>query len=571
MQCDFERASDYVPAALDATKWDALKPLYEALAARPVNSPDELERLILDRSELDAATSEAAAVLYINMTCHTDDEATTKAYLDFVENVQPKLKEVGFELDKKVAQSPHAGALDTKRYEVLLRDTRVGVELFRPENIPIETDLAKLEQEYQSICGQMTVTFRGEEKTLPQMARYQEETDRPTREEAWKLVAERRLKDREKVETLFDSMVQKRHESAKNAGFDNYRDYMFKAKRRFDYTPESCHAFAEGVEKVCVPALRRLNAERKKALRIDVLKPWDLAVDVKGRPPLRPFETADDLVEKSKRVFRRLDPGLAEMFESLCGGGCLDLDSRKGKAPGGYQQNRDRMRTPFIFMNAAGVQRDVETMMHEAGHAFHSILCRRDPLLAYRAEIPLEFAEVASMSMEVATHDMLDEFYTNKEDAQRAVRVHLEQLASIMPWIATIDQFQHWMYTHPSHTREGRKAMWLELNDRFGPAVEWTGLEQYLEVSWQRQLHLFGAPFYYIEYGIAQLGALQLWLNFRKDRSRAIGAYKRALALGGSRPLPELFEAAELRFDMGPGMIKSLWAEVESELKRLPV
>jgi oligoendopeptidase F len=570
MLSEFVRASDYVPAGLDASKWEQLEPLYRELIGRAVTSKRSLEQLILDRSELDAKVSETHSVLYINMTCHTDDAQHRDAYLAFIEHVLPRLKEAGFELDKKIVGSPYAKELDPYRYEVLLRDMRAGVEIFRQENVPIETEIDKLSQEYQTICGAMTVQFRGQERTLPQMGRFQEETDRATREEAWRAVAERRLRDREEIEAIFDKLVGLRDTVAKNAGFADYRDYAFKARRRFDYTPRECDAFAEGVEKVVVPALRRLNAERKRLLGVETLRPWDLAVDVKGRAPLRPFEGAEQLVERTRRVFSRMDPALGAMFESLCGGGCLDLESRKGKAPGGYQSNRDYMRRPFIFMNAAGLQRDVETMVHEAGHAFHSLLCRNDPILAYRSDIPLEFCEVASMSMEMTTHGFLDEYYEDRADARRAVRVHLENLATLLPWIATIDQFQHWIYTNPGHTREQRRAKWLELNARFGPAVDWTGLEEFLGSAWQRQQHLFGSPFYYIEYGIAQLGALQMWMNYRRDPVGALEAYKRGLSLGGSRPLPELFEAADLRFDFGPGMIRRLWDEVEAELARLP-
>ena len=382
MLSEFVRASDYVPEGLDATRWENLEPLYRELIGRDLKCKGCLERLILDRSELDAKVSETEATLYINMTCHTDDEGHRGAYLAFVEHVAPRLKEAGFELDRKIAASPFAAELDQERYEVLLRDLRARVEIFRPENVPLETEIDKLSQEYQSICGAMTVTFRGEERTHPQMGRYQEEIDRATREEAWRAVAERRMQDRDRIEEIFDKLVALRHQVALNAGFQNFRDYAFKAKRRFDYTPDDCHAFARGVEQVVVPALRRLNAERQRLLGVDRLRPWDLAVDVKGRAPLRPFETAEELVERTRRVFGRLDPSLAELFDSLCGGGCLDLESRKGKAPGGYQSNRDYIRKPFIFMNAAGLQRDVETMVHEAGHAFHSLLCRKDPLLA---------------------------------------------------------------------------------------------------------------------------------------------------------------------------------------------
>ncbi len=583
----FQVVSDYVPAGLDATKWPQLEPLYRGLIERTLKCKNCLERLILDRSELDAAASEASSVLYINMTCHTEDEAVKKAYLDFVEEVEPNLKRLGFTIDQKIVASPFVKDLDLQRYEVLLRDLRAAVEIFRPENVPIETELTKLSQRYSEISGAMMILFRGEERTLPQMARFQEETVRATREEAWRSVAKRRLADKDTIEDIFDQMLALRHQVAVNAGFSNYRDYAFKAKRRFDYTPEDCHSFARGCAEHIVPALRRLNEQRRTGLDLLTLRPWDLAVDAKSRGPLRPFENAQDMVEKTARVFNRMDPAsngngvpsLSQMFAVLQGQGaapgqppvnCLDLDSRKGKAPGGYQASRDRMRMPFIFMNAAGVQRDVETMVHEAGHAFHSMLSRQDPILAYRSEIPLEFAEVASMSMELTTHPYMEEFYGSKENADRARRVHLEQLATMLPWIATIDQFQHWLYTNVGHTRAQRRELWVVLMQRFGSSVEWTGLEEELACIWHRQLHLFGAPFYYIEYGIAQLGALQLYNNFRRAPARAIADYKKSLSLGGSRPLKELFTEAGLDFDFSPERIRKTWVEVESVLASLP-
>jgi oligoendopeptidase F len=578
MLIPFEPASDYVPANLDATDWPSLEPLYRGLVDRPLKCVNCLRRLILDRSELDAAVSESGSTLYINMTCRTDDQATKAAYLAFVEHVEPNLKQISFELDRKINDCPFKGELDAGRFGVLLRDVKTSVELFRSENVPLETELTKLAQQHAELSGAMTVQFRCEERTLPQMARFQEETDRATREEAWRLVAERRLKDRDACDALFDQMVALRHRCALNAGFENYRDYAHRAKRRHDYTPEDCHKFAQGVERVIVPALRRLNEQRRGALGLSALRPWDLSVDVKGRGPLRPFRDGADLAARTRRVFDRLDPapgGLGEMFTALCeppaGVVCLDLESRKGKAPGGYQSNRDRIRWPFIFMNAAGVQRDVETMVHEAGHAFHSLLCRADPLVAYRADIPLEFAEVASMSMELLTHPCMDEYLPDAVDADRARRLHLEQLATMLPWIATIDQFQQWIYTNPTHTRAQRRAKWTELMARFGSKIDWTGLEPHLESLWQRQTHLFGHPFYYIEYGIAQLGALQMFGNFRRDPAKALAEYKRALTLGGSRPLRELFEAAGLSLDFSPARIETTWADVEHVLAELPI
>lgn len=562
-------ATDFVPPDLDARRWETLQPLYRALLDRELDCAGCLEQLLLDRSELDAAAREAHANLYINMTCHTDDAQIRQAYLDFVEQVEPELKKIGFELDRKIVNSPRRGELDQERYGVLLRNLTADVEIFRDENVPLQTEDTKLAQQYSETCGAMMVDFRGEEKTLPMMARYLEETDRATREEAWRLVADRRYQDHEKINSIFDEMIRLRHQIAENAGFETYRDYMFKAKHRFDYTPAHCEAFHEAAEQVCVPLYRELNRQRAEALGVEALRSWDLAVDVRGRQPLRPFEKPDEMVEGCSRLFHKMDPSLGPMFDNLRDGKSLDLESRKGKAPGGYQESRDRSRTQFIFMNAAGMQGDLETMIHEAGHAFHSMLTRPEPLLRYR-HAPIEFAEVASMSMEFMAHPYLGEFYDETETA-RAKRVHLEDVLRLLPWIATIDAFQHWLYTHPAHTREDRASQWLKLDERFGPAVSWDGLEQYRPVAWQRQLHLFEVPFYYIEYGIAMLGALQLWLQSKKDEKKAIANYRKALSLGGSRPLPELFAAAELDFDFGPETMKRLMDMIAAELETLPL
>jgi oligoendopeptidase F len=560
--------SDSLPDGLDATQWSQLEPLYRELQQRQVGSPADLERLILDRSDLDAAASEAEANLYIAMTCRTDDEAARKAFLAFVENVEPKLRTVGFELDTRISGSPHAKSLDQKRYGVYLRAMRQEVRLFRAENVPLQTEATKLDQEYSQVAGAMTVEFEGRTQTLPQMSRYLESTDRGVRKSAWEAIAARRLQDRARIDGIYDGLVRIRHTMGQNAGFANFRDFQHERLHRFDYSVADCRQFHASIEEVCVPLMKDLHAERAKMLGIPACTPWDLKVDLHGRAPLRPFEGAEQLVHRTSKVFHRLDGHLGEMFDSMRGGGCLDLESRAGKAPGGYQYQRQRSRKPFIFMNAAGLQRDLITMVHEAGHAFHSLLCADDPLVAYRGS-PIEFAEVASMSMELLTFPQLDEFYA-PQDAARAKRDKLEDIVSILPWVATIDAFQHWVYEHPDHTHEQRTAAWVALHKRFGGDVDYHGHHDALEAAWQRQLHLFGSPFYYIEYGIAQLGALQLWMVSRHDPAAALAGYKRALSLGGSHPLPELFEAAGLEFDFGPAMMRKLVTEVQDELSRLP-
>ena len=561
-------ASTFVPAIIDGSKWSALEPLYSQLVGRTIHDCAALERLLLDRSELDAAAEESAANLYIQMTRHTDDELARKRYLDFVENVEPELKKIGFALDRKIAECPFAQQLDPQRYSVLLRSLRRSVEMFCEVNIPIETEVTKLDQQYSEINGAMTVTFDGAERTLPQMARYLEETDRPRRQASWEAVSTRRLNDVDRINDIFDHMLAHRHQMALNGGYTNFRDFQHARLQRFDYTPADCTTFHEGAEKVCVPLLRKLNAERAKVLGIPALKPWDIKVDLHGRAPLKPFEGAEELVDRSSAIFHRMDPELGTMFDSMRRGDCLDLESRKGKAPGGYQYQRQRTRSPFIFMNAAGLHRDVITMVHEAGHAFHSLLAAHDPLVAYRSS-PMEFAEVASMSMELLTFPYLEEFYS-ADDASRARRDHLESLSTMLPWVATIDAFQHWVYLNPTHTRNDREQYWLHLNNRFGSAIDWTGHEDSLRTMWHRQLHIFGLPFYYIEYGIAQLGALQMWMQAKRNPSDALGNYKKGLALGSSQPLPTLFKAAGLNFSFGPETMGELMHEVGETIAASP-
>ncbi|MBJ03167.1 MAG: peptidase M3 [Euryarchaeota archaeon] len=553
---------------LNARNWDEIRPIYQEFLDRPINSAVELESWLLELGRFDAYVGETGSMLYVGMTCDTENEEVKQAYLDFVEQVQPELAKVGDLLNRKLAESPFADDLDTVEYNVLLRDTRMDLQLFREENIPLGTELTKLGQRYNEICGAMTVDFEGEERTMQQMGKFLQVNDRDVRERAYRLVGERRFQDSEEIDDIFDKMIALRHQVAQNAGYDNFRDYTFDAKHRFDYTPEDCESFQTAIEQICVPLMRDIDDTRRNSLGLEALRMWDMGHDVQGREPLQPFAEVEEMVSGSSRMFHRLSPELGEFFDSLRDGTSLDLDSRKGKAPGGYQLQRDYSRKPFIFMNATGLQRDLETMVHEAGHAFHSIYADHIPLVEYRSA-PIEFCEVAAMSMELLTHDFLDEFYT-PEDANRAVREHLEGIVSILAWIATIDAFQHWIYTHPGHSKEERQDQWLKLGERFGSILDWSGFEDWRKVGWQRQLHLFSYPFYYIEYGIAQLGALQLWLQYQEEPKKALENYAKSMRLGGSRPLPQLFEAGQMSFDLGNSTVQGLIDAVRNELDELP-
>jgi oligoendopeptidase F len=563
---DGKYSRGFVPTGADMGDWTQIEPLFDALDARSIEDLSLFERWILDGNELAACLSEEYNKRLVAMTCQTDDQACEQAYLYFVQEIQPRCKPRWHRLNERYVASPLRRQLPKPRYEVYDRGTVTAVELFREENVPLQTEEAKLDQQYQKICGAMTVEYNGREQTLQQMARYQQEPDRRVRQEAWELSARRRLADRGPIDDIFDQMIRLRTQIAQNAGFDNFRDYQFKAYERFDYTPADCYAFHEAIERVVVPVYREIQQQRRRQLGIEQLRPWDLSVDPKGRPPLRPFNEIGELSAKCRTIFARVDPVLGEQFDGMIKAGWLDLDSRKGKAPGGYQATFDESRHPFIFMNAVGLHRDVETLLHEGGHAFHCLACRDEPLLAYR-HTSMEMAEVASMGMELLASDYLGEFYEG-DDLVRARREQLEGIIGTFPWIAVIDAFQHWLYLHPGHTREQRTACWLDLLRRFGGIEEWTGYEATHESLWQRQLHLFGVPFYYIEYGIAQIGALQLWRNTREDKASALRRYREALTLGGSRPLPELWAAGGLTFDFRETTLRPLVQMVTDELHR---
>ncbi len=557
----------WLPEGLELKQWEQIEPWYKKLLGQAVGSPSELEAWLTAAGELNAAVGEEGVKRYIAMTCQTDDPEREAAYLAFVREIEPKLKPIQNEIRGRYLDAPARAQLSKDRYAVFDRALANRRELFREANIPRETQLAELEQQYQKLIGAMTVTFRGEERTLPQMAPFLEETDRAVRQEAWELSATRRLEDREKLDDLFDQMKALRIEVAREAGFSDFVEYAFRNRERFDYGPAETIRFHEAVEHVVVPLAKRIQKEQQQALGVETLRPWDLSVDRLGRTALEPFKEVERLAAGTEAIFRDVDRELGEQFAFMRKQQLLDLANRKGKAPGGYQTTLEDARLPFIFMNAVGLDSDLRTLLHEGGHAFHTLASRGEPLAAYR-ESPLEFCEVASMSMELLGARRLDPFY-NRAESDRSNRKLLEGIVLILPWIATVDAFQHWIYRHPNHTRAERMAAWKDLLERFGGIVDYRGYEDARDHSWHRQLHIFLYPFYYIEYGIAQLGALQIWQRSLSDRAGAVADYKKALALGGSRPLPELFAAAGIRFDFSEQIIGPLMDTLGRELEKL--
>ena len=557
--------SAFITEDFDASQWVNIEPYANDLLSRELNCSGCLETLIKDGSTLAEHVSEAGTLLSIAMTCDTESEVKRRAYLDFIETVQPKLSEFADAFNHRLAGHPALDELPP-RHDLMIKRILTDIAIFREENIPLQVEEAKLETEHSTITGAMTVEFDGEERTFSQMALYFENTDRSIREAAWRTVVERMGKDSERLSGIYDELIRIRHQMALNAGFDDYRPYIFEAKHRYDYSIDDCLEFHDSIERVCVPMMHELQESRREALGVATLRPWDVGeksgggVDIHGRPPLAPFEDVERLISGCSNVFHGMSPELGGMFDMLRERNSLDLESRKGKAPGGYQANLEKTRIPFIFMNAAGTHDNLSTMLHEAGHAFHSCYSSNLELIGDRNP-PIEFAEVASMSMELMSQPQWSEFYGD-EDARRAKLEDLEKIVCFLPWMATIDAFQHWVYANPGHTHEERSEQWLELRRRFGPRTDWSGFNELKETSWQSQLHLFQVPFYYIEYGIAQLGAIQLWQHHRRDSKDGLARYARAMKLGNTKPLPELFEAAGLDLGFDEGHVASLIGEL---------
>ncbi|MFC3812081.1 M3 family oligoendopeptidase [Lacihabitans lacunae] len=552
---------------LDA--WENLKPFYDNLIFRTVDTPENFEIWLKDRSELESYLSENMAWRYIKMTCDTANEENQKAYQFFVQEIQPNTAVYMDNLNKKTLQLAEKFPLTASGYDIMLRSIKKYVEIFREENIALDTQIQIKQTEYQSVTGSMTIEMDGEEITMPKAATYLQGINREKREEAWTKISDRRLQDKDKLDEIFNALRDLRHQEALNADFANFRDYMFAAMGRFDYTPADCFAFHDAVAETVVPLVDIMVSERKKSLGYEQLRPWDLKVDVAQRPGLKPFKDANDLLDKTEICFEKISPELAEYVKTMRAMGHFDLESRKGKAPGGYNYPLEEIGVPFIFMNATDSLRDLVTMVHEGGHAIHSFEVRNLPINAFRNPT-MEVAELASMSMELISMEHWDVYFSDENELKRAKIEHLEDVLSTLPWIATVDKFQHWIYENPTHTIEERKAAWVKISGEFSDnVVDYDGLEKYKGYSWQRQLHIFEVPFYYIEYGMAQLGAISVWRNYKKDPETGLKNYLAALKLGYTKTIGEIYETAGIKFDFSKAYIAELMDFVKGELDLL--
>ena len=560
----------FVDDQLVIDSFESVEKYLTLLLDRNLDSAMELRQWLKDKSELEAVLEEDMAWRYIRMSIDTANDAHQKAYTFFVTEIQPKLAPMEDALNKKFISCPfHEELAKEEAFTIHIRSVKSQLELYREENITIQSFLAEKTQEFGAISGAQSIEHDGESITMQKAGLFLKEQDETLRRSVFQKMAARRCQDIGNLDKLFDALIRKRTELAKNAGFKNYRDYKFKEMGRFDYTKESCFEFHDSVEQHIVPLVKKIQKERLRKMDKEIFKPWDTAVNAEGKAPLRPFETGQEMLDGTISVFKKIHPEFSGFLKTMEEMKHFDLESKPGKAPGGYNYPLYETGAPFIFMNAVGSQGDLSTMIHEGGHAVHSFLTHELELTAFKS-FPSEIAELASMSMELLSMEFWDEFYDKADDLKRAKKEQLQGTITILPWIAQVDAFQHWIYENHEHTATERTKHWMELNKRFGTGlVDWTGHELTLASSWQRQMHLFEVPFYYIEYGIAQLGAIGVWRNSKTDFKEAVDNYRAALSLGYTKSMPEVYAKAGIDFNFSGDHICMLADFVELELEKL--
>ncbi|MEO0237287.1 MAG: M3 family oligoendopeptidase [candidate division WOR-3 bacterium] len=550
-------------------EWDDLKEYYDDILNREIKNDHDLLELLEDFSSISEFLSESYGWAYINMTRDTQNKEYRERFLVFNDQIEPKLKEVNFEILKKIVNCEYLSKLDQSKWGILIKRFKNEVEIFRKENIQIDTEITKKTMEYQQTIGSIIINFRGKEYTLPQMALFLQSKDRDERKEAFDAVVKKRMEYADKIENILSELTALRNQKAKNANFKNYVELRFRELERFDYGIKECEEFHNSVLEVVTPIYGEIIKEKKQKMNLNKIKPYDLTATSSDEVVLKPFENTEDFIEKSKKVFYSVDKRFGEVFEKVVEKKHLDLESRKGKAPGGYNYPLYKTGLPFIFMNSSGVHSDMKTLMHETGHAVHTVAVK-DLFTYFYKSTPSEIAEFASMGMELLTYDRWDIFYKDQQSLKQAKKKHLENIISFFPWCAVVDKFQHFIYSKENISSSERKEYFKNIYNEFSEKfVDWSDYEDYLEISYHKQLHIFEMPFYYIEYGIAQLGALQLWINYRENPKKAIDDYLSALKVGSSLKISNVYQIANVKFDFSKKMMEKLIGFTFDEYKKV--
>ena len=537
------------PQALLNWSWAEIGPHYDRLAALSL-SDASVGDWLADWTRLDDRVSEMYSRLHVATSANTADTEADARFKAFLDEIYPSTEAA----EQKLREKLLASGLEPREFELPLKKMRAEADLYREANLPLLSQERKLAMEYDKIVGAQTVEWGGEQVTLSRLRPVYLSDDRAERERAWRAATQRQLADRAAINALWQRFLPLRQKLAENAGKRSYREFRWQQMLRLDYTPANCISFHDAIEEAVVPAAKRLYEKRRKQLGLRSLRPWDLEVDLLGRAPLKPFANIEDLKQAAASIFHRVDSRFGGYYDTMVRESLLDLDNRKNKAPGGFCTAFPMSKRPFIFMNAVGLHDDLQTMLHESGHAFHNFERQALPY-AQQRQVGLEFAEVASMSMELLAAPYLaakEGGVYSEADAARARIEHLEEIILFWPYMAVVDAFQHWVYENTADAADPSKcdAQWKIQWDRFMGGVDWSGLEDELATGWHRKLHIYQVPFYYVEYGLAQLGAVQVWANALRDQAGAVARYRHALGLGGTASLPHLFAAgAKFAFD----------------------
>tara|TARA_B100000768_G_scaffold19422_1_gene17555 strand:+ start:10103 stop:11827 length:1725 start_codon:yes stop_codon:yes gene_type:complete len=558
----------FVSNDLKVDSWSKLQQYFQDLLDATISNVSELEKWLHNRSELESVMEEEMAWRYIKMNIDTTDEKLAKDFSFWITEISPNVAPYSHQLNKKVYDSPYLNELDNDKYFIYLRGLKEEIKIYREENIPLFVEMETKQQEYGAIAAKMSVEIDGESMTMQKAAQFLKDTDRSKRESVFNTINDRRLQDVEALDELYDELIALRQTIAKNCGFDNYRDYKFAAMGRFDYTPKDCYDFHDAIAKEIVPIIEGFDNDKKNKMNLESYKPWDTGVDADGNAPLKPFDGGEELIDKSIKSFERLRPYYGECLEIMKEMKHVDLESKKGKAPGGFNYPLYEIGVPFIYMNAVGSQRDLVTMVHEGGHAIHSFLSRDLDLCDFKS-VPSEVAELASMSMELISMDSWDEFYSDEKELQRAKKEQMQKVLEGLPWIAAVDKFQQWIYT-TDHTADQRRKEWKNIMSELNSSViDWDGHEDAFLNLWQKQLHLYEVPFYYIEYGMAQLGAIAMWRSYKQLGQEALDNYDAALKLGYTKSIGDLYKTAGIEFNFSQEYVKELADFIKGQLADL--
>ena len=561
---------NFIASEIKVSNWESLAPFFTDLYNRPIHNLNELLIWLTDRSNLESAISEDACWRQINVTRNTLDTNYQNDFNYFCAQIQPNVEKWIYLLNQKfISHNSIVEQLDKNIFSTYIRKIKKNIDLFNEENIAIQVEINMLQQQYALITSKMNIEYKNQHYTLQQASQFFENKDREVRKEVYFLIQKRREKDKDELNNLYSTLILKRHQIALNAGFTNYRDYKFVELNRFDYSVNDCTNFHIAVKEIVLPLINKIYKYKKQKLNLENYTPYDLDIDVFGLDPLKPCKNTDELINKTIDCFTKIDPFFGNCIKTIKEKNQFDLDSRNGKSPGGYNCPLAVTGIPFIFMNANLQFSDVITMLHEGGHAIHSFLCNTLPLQGLK-EYNMEIAEIASMSMELIALENGQIFFNDTKSLNRAKLQVLERAITILPWIALIDAFQHWVYENPTHSIQEREQQWVFLQKQYSSEIlDFTGVEDFIKISWQKQLHLYEVPFYYIEYGIAQLGAIAMWKNYVENPIQTINNYKAALSLGASKSLPILYKTAGIEFNFSADYIKPIIHFVEKEMEKL--